>query len=259
MRKVLGRKKRNEQHQWEEVFNNIEQYVSLSEVQEATAKAIENIQKTTNGKQVAYSWSGGKDSIVLASVCEQAGISNSMWAHTELEYPAFFSWCQEHKPKGCEAINVGYDLDWLNEHPNMLFPNEKDYQRWMVLYQRKAFTQYFFGGNLDMLLVGHRKADGNIVGENNVIAKRSGEVRFSPLADWSHEMLLAYIHYNKLDLPMIYQWKDGYKQGTHAWAGRQGMKNHEQGFGEVWDIDPQIVIKAATKIESAKKFLEGKM
>ena len=228
----------------------------LKEVIEATEKAISEIQKTTRGKHAAYSWSGGKDSIVLADVCKKAGIEESMFAHTELEYPAFFKWCNEHKPEGCETINIGYDLDWIIEHPNMLFPNEKDHQRWMLIYQRKAFTQYFFGNKLDMLLVGHRKADGNICGDNNIIQKKSGEVRYSPLADWPHELLLAYIHYFKLDMPPCYGWKDGYRKGTHPWAGRTGMKTLEQGYSEVYEIDPQVVIEAARKLDSARAFLE---
>lgn len=256
MIKVLGRKKRTEQSRWLEVWDNIENYVSRGEVLEETEKVVEEIRKTVKDKRVAFSWSGGKDSIVLADVCKRAGVEDSMFAHTELEYPVFLDWCMKNKPEGCEVINLGYDLEWLNKHPYMLFPNKKYGQHWMVIYQRKSFTEYFFGKKLDMLLVGHRKADGNIVGENNIIRKGSGEVRYSPLADWSHELLLAYIHYFDLPMPPIYRWKNGFICGTHPWAKRGCVQSIEQGYREVYEIDPSIVINAADTLESARRFLE---
>ena len=37
-----------------------------------------------------------------------------------------------------------------------------------------------------------------------------GITRFSPLSDWSHEHILAFIHYHQLPLPPIYGWANGY-------------------------------------------------
>ena len=107
-----------------------------------------------------------------------------------------------------------------------------------------------------MILVGHRKADGNVCGPGNVIRKNSGEVRYSPLADWPHEMTLAYIHYHQLKLPPIYGWRNGFRCGTHPWPSRMYMETVEQGWREVYEIDPGIVEGAAEKIESARTFLQ---
>lgn len=256
MIKVLGRKQRIAYSDWVDARNRIEELVTRAEVNEMLERTISEIRSTTKGKHVAFSWSGGKDSVVLADVCKKAGVNESMFAHTRLEYPAFIAWCNTHKPEGCTTIDLGYDLEWLKDHPRMLFPQGSDVQRWMIMCQRKAFTEFFFGRKIDMLLVGHRKADGNVVGENNVLKKNSGEVRYSPLADWPHEMLLAYIHYFKLPLPPIYEWKDGYRQGTHSWAARVNMKSWKQGFSEVYDIDPNIIFEAAQVLPSAKVFIE---
>ena len=84
-----------------------------------------------------------------------------------------------------------------------------------------------------------------------------GVTRFSPLAAWSHEHVLAYIHYHQLPLPPIYGWKNGYLCGTHPWPARQWTGSPENGWREVYDIDPSIVIEAAEKIGSARAFLEG--
>lgn len=78
-----------------------------------------------------------------------------------------------------------------------------------------------------------------------------------PLADWSHEEVLAYIHYYNLVMPPIYDWKNGYLCGTHPWAARQWTGSIENGWKEVYEIEPDIVKEAAKKIPSAKEFLKG--
>lgn len=89
------------------------------------------------------------------------------------------------------------------------------------------------------------------------LCEAAGVTRFSPLAAWSHEHVLAYIHYHQLPLPPIYGWKNGYLCGTHPWPARQWTGSPENGWREVYDIDPSIVIEAAEKIGSARAFLEG--
>ena len=82
-----------------------------------------------------------------------------------------------------------------------------------------------------------------------------GVSRYSPLADWSHEQILAYIHYHKLALPPIYDWKNGYLCGTHPWPARQRTGSEQNGWQEIYDIDKDIVMAAAAKLESARIFL----
>jgi len=196
---------------------------------------------------------------VLADICRQVGITSCVFAHTNLEYPAFLAWCLENKPQDCEVINTGQDLDWLAKHPAMLFPqNSALVSRWFAIVQRAAIQRYFRAHQLDIIVAGHRKADGNYVGKcANIYTNGAGVTRYSPLADWPHELVLAYIHYHDIALPPIYGWRDGYRCGTHPWPSRMGMKSIEQGWAEVYEIDRSIVEQAAAKIESAARFLEG--
>lgn len=91
---------------------------------------------------------------------------------------------------------------------------------------------------------------------SNIYTDGKGVTRYSPLADWKHEHILAYIHYNDIPLPPIYGWKNGYTCGTHPWPARQWTGSIENGWQEIYDIDPSIVTAAAEKIESARHFLE---
>lgn len=255
----LGRKQNIKNDDWIESVKNIEQIISKKDLDLLIDKTIKDIKAKTKGKKVAYSYSAGKDSIVLADICEKSGVKDSLIAVCDLEYPAFKKWIDENKPKNCTVINTGQDLEWLSKHPEMLFPQDSSKAaRWFAIVQHRAQHKYFIENKLDMLILGRRRADGNYVGkQSNIYTNGKGITRYSPLSEWTHEAILAYIHYYKLPLPPIYEWKNGYLCGTHPWPARQWTGSIENGWQEVYDIDQSIVIQAAEKLESAKIFLEG--
>lgn len=255
MRQVIGTKHRSTNDQWLYAAWHIEELVSEKEVETYADWAKERIEKMTRGKHAAFAYSGGKDSIVLADLCRQVGINEGYFAYCDLDYPAFIDWIRKNKPAGVTMMHTGYDLDWLAEHQELIFARGAIGQRWHMISQRGPFTKMFFDNNLDVLLMGHRTIDANVCGSEGLIKKNTGEVRYAPLHDWPHELLLGYIHYHKLPLPPIYGWKDGYTQGTHAWPERDYCDTLEQGYREVYNIDPDIIIKAAEKIPSAADFL----
>ena len=107
-----------------------------------------------------------------------------------------------------------------------------------------------------MLLLGRRRADGNYVGRgDNVYTNKQGVTRYSPLSEWTHEQMLAYIHYHNLEMPPIYSWKNGYLCGTHPWPARQWTGSVENAWAEIYEIDSQVVHQAAGHIQSAQDFL----
>ena len=109
-----------------------------------------------------------------------------------------------------------------------------------------------------MLLLGRRRSDGNYVGKgDNIYTNGQGVTRYSPLSDWTHEQVLAYIHYYNLEMPPIYGWKNGYLCGTHPWPARQWAGSVENAWAEIHEIDSTIVTEAAEHIQSAKDFLES--
>ena len=122
--------------------------------------------------------------------------------------------------------------------------------------QQAGIRKYFKDQRLDMMIVGHRKADGNYTGNHGISTNREGVTRYSAIADWPHEYVLAAIKYYDLEMPPIYSWKDGYRNGTHSWPCRVNVSSIEQGFHEVYEIDPSIVVAAAEKLECARAFLK---
>lgn len=257
---MLGKKQsiRNET-EWRSVMEDIEEIVPKSELNALIADTVADVKAVCDEKKAAYAWSGGKDSIVLGEICRKAGINQAVLVVCDLEYPDFLSWIETHKPDNLEIINTGQNLEWLAKHPQMLFPKDSaTSSRWFQIVQHRGQEKYFKEHSLDMLILGRRKADGNYVGKgSNIYTNARGITRYSPLASWRHEDILAYIHYYAPELPPIYNWKNGYLCGTHPWPARQHMESETQGWGEIYEIDKSIVEKAAEFFSSAREFLEA--
>ena len=255
---TLGRKQRIKNSDWIEALEKIEQAVSRKELDQLVDKTVKEIKKTTKGKKAAYAWSGGKDSLVLGEICHMAGITPCVLVICNLEYKAFTGWVDAHKPPELSIINTGQDIKWLAAHPQMLFPQDSKYAaQWFHIVQHRGQAKYYKENQLDMLLLGRRRADGNYVGKgSNIYTNGQGVTRYSPLSDWTHEQMLAFIHYHSLEMPPIYGWKNGYLCGTHAWPARQWTGSIENAWAEVYEIDSSIVIEASGYFQSAKEFLE---
>ncbi|MFG6378583.1 MAG: phosphoadenosine phosphosulfate reductase family protein [Lachnospiraceae bacterium] len=255
---VLGRKQRIKNSDWADAFEKIEQSVTKKELDCLVEKTIKDIKKKTKGKKAAYAWSGGKDSLVLGEICQRAGITPCVLVICNLEYKAFIEWVDEHKPPELSIINTEQDIKWLAAHPHMLFPQDSKYaSQWFQIVQHRGQAKYYKENELDMLLLGRRRADGNYVGRgDNIYINKQGITRYSPISDWTHEQVLAFIHYYNLELPPIYNWKNGYLCGTHPWPARQWTESIENAWIEIYEIDSSIVIEAAEYIQSAKDFLE---
>ena len=258
MKKVLGRKqsmKPADEKVWWNVINHIEEYVSEEEVARATDIARARILKMTSGKKAAYTWSGGKDSLVISDLCQSVGITACQCFYTGLEFPAWKKFLFENAPADCEMIYVDFDLDFLAQHPEMIFANGRISQIWNRKIQQEHLLKYLHNESLDVVIIGHRTIDGNICGKDGVRIQRQGGILYAPIFDWSHELLFAYLHYNKIELPFMYKWVRGFRHGTHNWAERS-TPTVDEGYREVYAIDPSIVIQAAEKLPSARQFLE---
>lgn len=182
---------------------------------------------------------------------------------SKIEYPGFVEWCKAHAPKGLTIVdNPKLDIKYVADHPEMLFPTNSKYAaQWFHILQHRGQAIYFKEQHLDIICLGRRLQDGNHVGGkgHNIYTDAKGVTRFSPIAHWKHEDVMAVIHYFLNDQqPPLYNWKNGYIVGTGVWPARQWVGTTQNGWQELWDINPQMVKDAAPYIASAKEFINTK-
>jgi hypothetical protein len=253
------RKQTSSQADWLALIDGIEAICPRAEVERLAARAVHRIRAEAKGKRVAFGWSGGKDSLVLAQLCAWAGVEPCVLALTHLEYPEFLRWVTAQMPPGLTVVNTGLDLDWLARHPEMLFPQDgATAGKWFRLVQHTGQERYYRAERLDRLFIGRRRADGNYCGPaGESVYESRGIVRSSPIASWSHAAVVAFNVYFDRPLPPCYDWPNGFRVGTGPWAARQYTGSIPNGWREVFTIDPTIVQAAATRIPSARAFLAG--
>jgi 3'-phosphoadenosine 5'-phosphosulfate sulfotransferase (PAPS reductase)/FAD synthetase len=208
-------------------------------------------------KRPAYCWSGGKDSAVLRIVCDLAGVETCMIGLCELEFPAFLEWLDINEPPRLDRYNTGQDLEWLQAHSTMLFPEDSvQAGRWFRLVQNTAQERYAERARRDLLLFGRREADGNRCGERGLLHHSSGVPRYSPLWDWSHDQILAVNAWFELPRAPFYDWPRGYRVGTGPWPKRR-VPTHAQGWAETFAIDPVLTREVAPHFDSGRAFLNA--
>lgn len=255
---ILRSKYHNTQEDWVKVYKNISSYISREEVEEKINKTIEKIKEVIKDKNVAYAWSGGKDSLVLQIIMEKMGINKGIAAISkELEYPSFLKFFYEHLPVGMEVRDMPVEFEYLRKHPELIFPvGSINSDKWDKMIHLKAQNNYVKENNIDILIMGRRKQDGNFVGKDNIYSRKDGISIYSPLADWKHEDILATLYYYDLKLPEIYFMTDGFNLGTHNVFARMG--NKRECLEEIYKHDKNIWEKLAPHFDFLKEFLNGK-
>ena len=252
---ILKSKNHNSQEKWIEVYKNIEQYITKEEIDKKINNTVSKIKKMIKNKNVAYAWSGGKDSLALQVVMEKAGINKGLIGICEeLEYPSFLRYIKENIPAGIEIINIPIKYEYLQKNTELIFPKKSLYaSKWFQMIQHKAQDRYFKENKLDMLILGRRKQDGNYVGQENIYTKKDGITRYSPLADWKHEDILATIHYYKMELPKIYFMHNGFNIGTHVVLARTGET--EKCLEDIYQHEKEILLKLSKHIGIIEEYI----
>lgn len=255
---------RNEE--WLEALDKSTSLYTRLDIEKLEAATISEIREVAASyHNVCYGWIAGKDSLVLARVLAKSGIPATpiMWRGIN-EYPAMKDWVDTNKPSNLiEEIIDKYSLEFLEAHPEYLFCQGNTRQKWMATKwerQRKDLRKHGF----DLFITGRRLKDGNQCGtaENNYISKKNGYDVYSPMAEWNNEQLLAYVRYNNVVLPPFYNYERGFLIGSIAmgeWTERATLgKTENEVWEELYRIDKNIVLRAAQRLTSARRYLLSK-
>lgn len=261
-------KKQNikDNQEWLDALENCTNVCSREHINDLEAQAIKTI-STVAGKyhNICSGWIAGKDSIVLDNILQKSGIDFTpiMWRGIN-EWPSMTEWIERNKPNNIifEIIDK-FDFEFLEKHPDYLFCQKNTRQNWMAekwKRQNKDIRKHGF----DLFMVARRIKDGNQCGPKaeNFIVHKDGYDVFAPLAEWTHEEMLAYIKYNDIELPPFYNFKRGFLIGSIAmgeWTEYACMdKTVNEVWDEVYEIDKNVVLNASKHLTSAKNYLEGR-
>lgn len=264
------RKQSSRNEDWIKLFK-ICQYLSPeSRLNELEAVAVRNIRLIAKEGGFAYGYSGGKDSVVIKHLIQEAGLGFQpcFSAVYHNEYPAMREFIRQTAPENTIYIQAkDYTFDYLNAHPEFLFPEEEN-KKVVQLYTkawRDRVPELCKALGTDMMITGRRLEDGNHCGKKvsrGLYTSRNKDViSWNIIAEWNHADVLAYIKSRGLPMAPIYEYPNGYKLGTHAWIERPRINGSiSQTFDEIWNhIDKGIVISAASGgLLEAQKYLKEK-
>lgn len=258
MNLMLGIKQREKNENFLWVEKNIKTIVSKLELDNLIDVTVEKMKPILKGNKWGVAWSGGKDSVALEFICSLIGYHPSCIGMTDdLEYPEFLKFVTDNMPEDLIVYNSGHNLKWLSQNLDWLFPkSSKEASRWFKSIQHKAQNNFVKDKKLDLLLTGRRKKDANYVGKNGIYKNKStGVVRYSPLYEWSHEMVIASMVYYGLPRAPFYSWLNGWVVGSGCWPARQWTGSVKSGWHEITQIDPTIVKRASQYIKSASDYV----
>ena len=255
----INNKQRSSNDDWVSLYNdsiNIPK-AKIEALSRKTMFEMHSIIAKYGYDRIAYCWSGGKDSLVMYDLIRRSGIKmtcGGVCVIHDNEFPSFEKFLFEYAPKDIEfryTHDISFEL--IEKDIEYLFPNKKKYKYAYTADWRKQQFQFFQDKKLDVLFTGRRKQDGNICRKNengDYIAKnKQGVVKYDPLAEWTHEDVMAYIRHHCLYLPEIYFYPNGFRFGTHPWTERRRLNgSFFDTFDEIMTIDESVILKARGKL-----------
>lgn len=258
--RMLGPKQSELNENFQRAYRDIKTLVTEDELETVIEATVKRIRATLPaGARIGAAWSGGKDSVVVDYILRRAGFDfpSCIGMTDELEYPEFMRFVTNNMPPDLIVYNSGHTIKWLSNNLDWLFPdNSTKAARWFKAVQHAAQDKFYKEKRLTHLITGRRLKDRNYVGPGGLYRNRgTGTVRYSPIFDWTHEMVLACIAYRNLPLAPFYTWPNGWIVGSGNWAARQWTGSTYNGWAEVAAIDPGVVKRVAGFIESANDYV----
>ena len=231
-----------------EVWEHIDEIVSLERLEKIEALARERVQSALDkyGSAGLFYWSGGKDSLALEGVMRAWPELPGYFFCESLDFvfSGMAPWYAASTPERVFTDNGGWGFETIRQRPALLFPvDQKAYGAW-DRNKWKHQNAYRAKHGVEIVFTGRRIGDGNFCGKDGV-AESSKQTTINPIYDWSFEEVLAYIKHVGLDLPPCYTGHDkGFEYGTAPWA-KIKFATPAQGWAWLKTADPVVYERAS--------------
>lgn len=241
---MLGTKKRVRQSDWVAAWEAAKLEAQTPEGRAKAERLIEIGAERLPKDSRFYAWSGGKDAMALEAIVNAAGVERGVigTSGVRYEYSPFVKFVREHKPENVVVRDFGVTPEFLNEFPNLVFPETyKDTYWWYIHENQKSYYSYAKEIGAENAVLGHRRIDGNVVRDGVMV--KNGIRKVFPMHDFSHEDVFLLVAYQGKELPELYFFGDGFHEGTHTFLRRSG--GAEKCLPDIYGYDPDVLRRNA--------------
>lgn len=261
------RKLQMSEKDWKDAWENCTAHYSREDIEKLTRIAGHKIRNVYD-KFTVIGYSGGKDSIVLADICKKY-LENPFFLNCKYqnEYPSLRKYIDVYGPSNmATTYSKKMPIEFFNSHPESLFPTTKEGRKVYSGFTKDAVDNWLIQNNKYCIICGKRVDDGNNVGRENCygVNTTSRQLRghtmytYNVIADWTQEQLFAYIKYNNLSLPKIYQYPNGFTRGTEPWTERVLIDNSiKKTFDFLIENEPEIYEQVKGRLKIFDDYIKG--
>ena len=203
------------------------------------------------------SYSGGKDSLVVALLIQEAGLSDYVQANVCDSSFYFTKQLEDIKQMAQDLrVTVEYpdslDTDWLLRHPKVLFSPSSDVRGWFfTVRHQKTVADFAKRHNNDAILFGRRKQE-NTVNSPLYYVKGGKFWSCHPVREWLHGDIWEYLKDRDVPEPWMYStpfkrnapYVSARPKDVDYWMESRGAQSSDDYRSKAWDLvismDPKL-------------------
>lgn len=171
-------------------------------------EAISFITRQIEDKNVAVSFSGGKDSLVALDLSLRSGVKKVVFSNTTIEFPGNLEFIKSIEDfYGIHIDIVKSPTNFFDAVEKVGFPSRR--LRWCCdVFKFGPLTRYAVTNNLDCYITGLRHEESNNRANYFDIDKNKmvPTIQLNPLLDWDEETIWSYIRKYKLPINPLYKY-----------------------------------------------------
>lgn len=204
-------------------------------------------------EKLLIAYSGGKDSIVVAHLAAQLGISDSI---CEISYCSPLQVADFKKTAHQLGLNVTYkdslNWEWLAKHPKWIHGSLKEAGGFYSLRQQKTIKRHAINQAYKGVIYGRRTEENTV--RAPIYQTKDGLNHCHPIRDWRTAEVWAYIHKHGIHYPGIYDHPIGKKEGNTP-LNRLPKEHWPNPWKVLHSYDPNYVQNFAPFNADARAFL----
>jgi len=192
----------------------------------------------SNHKNIAVSFSGGKDSLVVLDLAIRVGVTNFVFADTTIEFPTTLDYIDEiERYYGIKITRVRAPNDFFEIVDKIGFPSRR--LRWCCdVFKFSPLTHYARANNIDGFITGLRSSESNKRADyskkdDNPLVSVS---QINPILEWKKEDVWNYIEKYNLPSNPLYDKMERIGCWCCPYKTNSEMKIVQEEFPKLWRV-----------------------